>query len=383
MKPSNVDLGRVEGRFIVGIQDGADVDDEPDFIAAMGTIEFTASVPYLPDPTASPVPVTLLKTTIRGVLDSEGYLCSMNADGTPRTRGLSLVATDDPDLLVQNWTWNVTYRFTAVNGSTPTIQAHGISVPMGVTRDLTTALKVPSSPGYGLPQSEAAVLRAEAAATTAEAAALDVVTRADAGEFDGTDGTSGDVLTMGTVTTVAAGGAATATLSGASPNKVLNLGLPTGLAGNATVRFSTTAGKAIYLTEPGTAVEHLIAGDTGWRNIAADISTASGVAVTLARISRVGYTVNIELLMPSATPIGNISLGSLPAGFRGSTGAAGSRLPGTRGPVNVIVPINSAGSWSIANNSGSGEINIFGTFRTTDPWPTTLPGTAIGTIPNL
>lgn len=173
MLPSNVSTGRVTGRFIVGVQDGPDPDDEPDFIAAVGTIDFTASVPYLPNPTDPAGPVTLLKTTIRGVLDDAGNLCTINPDGTPGVLGLRLVATDDPDLLVQNWTWNVTYRFQPVNGTTPAIPSHGLAVLSGSVVDLTVAVKVPSSPGYGLPQSEAAVLRAEAAAgTVAEAVEL-------------------------------------------------------------------------------------------------------------------------------------------------------------------------------------------------------------------
>lgn len=64
MIPSNESTGRVEGRFIVGVQAGPDVDSELDFTAAQGAIEFLASVPYLPNLTADPVQVTLLKTTI-------------------------------------------------------------------------------------------------------------------------------------------------------------------------------------------------------------------------------------------------------------------------------------------------------------------------------
>ncbi len=45
---------------------------------------------------------------------------------------------------------------------------------------------------------------------------------------DGAPGTPGDTLTMGTVTTGAAGSPAEATLTGVSPNKVLNLTIPRG-----------------------------------------------------------------------------------------------------------------------------------------------------------
>ncbi len=48
----------------------------------------------------------------------------------------------------------------------------------------------------------------------------------------GASGAPGDTLTIGTVTTVAPGGAASATISGTSPNKVLNLGIPRGADGS-------------------------------------------------------------------------------------------------------------------------------------------------------
>lgn len=45
------------------------------------------------------------------------------------------------------------------------------------------------------------------------------------------DPVDGDNLTVGTVTTLASGDAATATITGSSPNKVLNLGIPQGVSG--------------------------------------------------------------------------------------------------------------------------------------------------------
>lgn len=169
--PANVDTGKVEGRFIVGVIDGPDPDDEPDAIPAQGTVSFVASVPYLPDPLASPAPVTILKAPIIGVLDSEGYLCVRNADGTAGARGVRMIATDDPDLSVQGWTWTVTYAFENVNGVAPRIAAHSMALPSGATVDLTSVVKVPSSTGIGVEQAEALAASAQAAATEAAASA--------------------------------------------------------------------------------------------------------------------------------------------------------------------------------------------------------------------
>lgn len=159
MLPSNVDTGLVEGRFIVGVADGADPGDMPDAIAARGAVTFTSSVPYFPNPTASPSPVTILKTSIVCPLDEDGYVCTPSPDDPtlPGARGVRLFATDDPDLSVEGWTWGASYRFEPVNGYALAIPAHSFALPSGTTADLTSAVRVPSTPGYGLPQAEAAL----------------------------------------------------------------------------------------------------------------------------------------------------------------------------------------------------------------------------------
>lgn len=166
--PANVDTGLVRGRFIVGVIDGPDLDDEPDAIPAQGTITFTASVPYLPNPSAS---TTILKAPIVAVLDNEGWLCVRLPDGTAGARGVRLIATDDEDLSVTGWTWNVTYAFENVNGVRPQIAAHSMALPTDATVDLTSVVKVPSSAGIGVEQAEALAASAQAAATEAAAAA--------------------------------------------------------------------------------------------------------------------------------------------------------------------------------------------------------------------
>lgn len=171
--PANIDTGLVAGRFIVGVVDGPDPDDEPDAIPAQGTVTFTASVPYLPDPTSAPSPVTVLKVPISGVLDAEGYLCVPDHTDPSKAgkRGVRLIATDDPDLSVQGWTWTVSYAFQVVNGVRPQIATHSIAVPSGSTVDLTTVMKVPSSAGIGTEQAEALAASATNAALEAAASA--------------------------------------------------------------------------------------------------------------------------------------------------------------------------------------------------------------------
>lgn len=77
--------------------------------------------------------------------------------------------------------------------------------------------------------------------------------------YEGTGtGGGGDTLAIGTVTTVAAGGSATASVTGTSPNKTLNLGIPrgaTGVADTLSIGTVTTiaAGGSATATVTGTS----------------------------------------------------------------------------------------------------------------------------------
>lgn len=182
MKPSNVSTGKVVQRLIVGMQDGPDPDAEPDFIAAKGVAIFTPSVAYLPDPTADPDPVTLLmKTRVIGVYDDEGYLCTRLEDGTAGERGVRLVANDNASLLVSEWTWNVAYKLDPVAGDALDLPPHAFFLLSDAIVDLTTVVKVPSSPGIGIEQAVGMLARAEyaalqAAESAAQAAETEAVT---------------------------------------------------------------------------------------------------------------------------------------------------------------------------------------------------------------
>lgn len=199
MLATNIGTGLVVGQFGVGVADGPDVDREPEVIPLSGSITFTPSIPYLPNVTADPNPITIVTAPIKGVLDEEGYLCTPAADGvTPQYRGIRLFATDDPDGSVKNWTYSVAYRFNVINGATPTMKAHSMSLPEGSEVDLTTIVEVPSSPGVGTPQALALLALAQDAAARS-AVDADVAARvaqsvrddADAGVFKGETGPAG------------------------------------------------------------------------------------------------------------------------------------------------------------------------------------------------
>lgn len=184
--PSNILTGKFVGRFIVGVVDGVDEDDEPDYIPATGTITFTPTPAYMPSPTSSEGALTILQTPSVAILDDEGYLCTPDQSypGSAGKRGIRLIAGNSPHLLVDDWTYAVSYSFGMVNGTMPAIPGHSVMLLSGETVDLTNAVKVPSSPGIGIEQ-------AEALAAQAKAVAQSVRDDADAGAFKGEKGDTG------------------------------------------------------------------------------------------------------------------------------------------------------------------------------------------------
>lgn len=156
--------------------------------------------------------------------------------------------------------------------------------------------------------------------------------------------------------------------------------------GNATARISTTAGKAIYLAQTGSPTEHLVHGDTGWRDISSLL--INGYTGTI-RIRRTQYDVKLQIVSMSAASATSGAFLVAPSGF----GLGNSSIGNVRGfvfdndtPITMRgVNISGAsGSISITQYSAT-DTSLLGSFEwsTNEVWPTALPGTAIGTIPNL
>ena len=200
--PTNVNYGTVVGQFLLAYADSADVDPQPDGVPAKGSIFFRPSPIKLLDGSSSPNPVTILPAVVEATLDSEGYLC-----GYGTTRGIRLVATDDPDLNPQDWTWTVEFRLTAQDDTPVAIPSFNIELPSDTTVDLTTVSPVPDANGtYYLvgPQGPTGAT--------------------------GPQGPSGTIA-VGTVTTGAAGSSASVTNVGTSTAAVFDFTIPQGIQG--------------------------------------------------------------------------------------------------------------------------------------------------------
>ena len=144
-------------------------------------------------------------------------------------------------------------------------------------------------------------------------------------------------------------------------------------------RADNTAGRAVYIWDASNLREQLVYGDSGWRNITSTgdtgVLSAGGV-----HIRRQGYMVTIRILEGTVCTASDGLCAVLPASFK-SDAARRFVVASSSG----VVTARTSGDGS---NFRIGAATTFGeaveiTYTVTSAWPTVLPGTAIGLIPNL
>ena len=113
--PTNAQTGTVIGSFI---------DGEGTVIA--GKCVFTPSAVKLLDPTATPVPLTILPKKVEAVLAS-GAMSKV------------LLSNEDPDLIGGPWNWKVDFVFDGL-----TIPSFNFTLPVDGTVDLSVISPVPA-----------------------------------------------------------------------------------------------------------------------------------------------------------------------------------------------------------------------------------------------
>ncbi|ASR84121.1 hypothetical protein SEA_WHEELBITE_28 [Arthrobacter phage Wheelbite] len=146
-----------------------------------------------------------------------------------------------------------------------------------------------------------------------------------------------------------------------------------------------TTGRTAYLYDWINNRSQIVYGDTGRRNISnmAPAETTFSGGGKLA-IRREGSTVDIYCVgwMPGAAGTVHLLASGLPAGFRPSN----SRVWwGAQNGQPVLCTMSFDGSTIaiISNAATTHPIGFSFSYSTTDVWPTTLPGTADGAIPNI
>jgi hypothetical protein len=267
--PSNVSYGTVTGRFILAYSDSADSGLEPDAKPAVGSVFFTASPIFLKNPSASPDPVTILPATVEVLLDADGYLRSFEGEAG---LGVRLVATDDPDNNPVNWTWRVDFRLTDQDGAPVAVPSFSFSLPSDSEVDLSELSPVPSADGTFY--------------------------------IVGPTGPA-NVLTVGTVTTGNPDSDAEVTITGTSPEQIINFAIP----GAADVQIGT-----VTTGTPATPASVTDVGSGG--NVVLDFVIPKGEAGELGDLSAtspvtyISNTIGFDWDATELDDIGNVSVTS-------------------------------------------------------------------------
>lgn len=139
--PSNVDFITVVWQAIAGQADSpVDPDRDPDALPLQGlTVRFTTSLnpPLVANAGATPNPITHVISTVEATTDEDGVL--VGPDGEP---GVRLIDPRSPALDPHDWSWHVTVSGPDWPGTTSFS-----FIPTSSIVDLTTEVRVPSSPG--------------------------------------------------------------------------------------------------------------------------------------------------------------------------------------------------------------------------------------------
>ena len=315
--PTDLGYATIVGRFGFMDADGPDEDREPDITpATSGTVLITPSVDAVKYD-GELGPMLLIKRRVEGVIDADGYLATKNADGTPGPRGIVVPATD-ADVQPTGFTYSVRISL----ASSGTVASYNIEAPTDAVVDLAKATPVASSGGTATVVDYTSAERAEAASIIAVQARDETLAARDQ--------------------TLAHG-----------------------------ITIDTSVGTRIYVGDV------MIHGETGWRDIGANLLDGWAPAANRVLIMREGNDVTLRLdttRTSDASTFSNIL--DLPTGFN----------PAGRARIAPVFITSSKQGW-FDNISGplrvrdlasslSEEDRITTTIKwiTADPWPSSLPG---------
>lgn len=142
-------------------------------------------------------------------------------------------------------------------------------------------------------------------------------------------------------------------------------------------RFDQTAGRAEYEWDEQNNRDQLTYGDTGTRDITASFSQITSGAV---QISRSAYSVTLifsDVVFGSLS--GTVEIAQPPVGFTPPINSNFALMTSTT-MIRAFVASALIRIYGVVSGSSySGTI----TYRTNTAWPITLPGNAVGSIPNL
>lgn len=159
-------------------------------------------------------------------------------------------------------------------------------------------------------------------------------------------------------------------------------------------RIDRTAGLAVYTYDEVAGRDQLVHGDTGWRNLSSDVTwddtRSDSTRSRTLHVRRVGYLVHLLATYSLAAPTASYGFvvgTALPSGF--APGISGEPVrqfhSGGGVPTGGLLQVQTDGRLAGAYLSGwstSGAYTVSASFLTTQSWPTSLPGVAVGSVPN-
>jgi len=141
-----------------------------------------------------------------------------------------------------------------------------------------------------------------------------------------------------------------------------------------------SVGRRLFQWDANNARWQMTYGDTGLRDTAVTVANAWAIYGGYNHIRRVGNVVSLNLWLDSASASAD-TVGTIPAGFRPdrSTGQ-GIQAPGY---LTRLLQVGSGGNLDVdrAGTTPGATWFVQSTWTTSDAWPTSLPGTAVGSIP--
>lgn len=143
------------------------------------------------------------------------------------------------------------------------------------------------------------------------------------------------------------------------------------------VTVDQSAGRVVKVWDYLNNREQMIYGDTGLRKLTPNaLFTDAGQEVTVSREGSIVSVTGWRLAAPSL-PTGETVVVNLPVGFRPHNL---SRFAGNTFRDKFMAV---SGNGDVTITDPSAPVDHFNvTFRTVDPWPTSLPGSAVGVIPH-
>lgn len=126
-------------------------------------------------------------------------------------------------------------------------------------------------------------------------------------------------------------------------------------------------------------------GDTGFRELSAALS--NGWTVTSLLIRRVNSTVHMHIYNLKATSATNATFYTLPSGFKLTLGSNGMYIPASKTLASTTsdgligVTSTSGAMFSQGSYAGFTASQMLASWSTSDSWPSSLPGSASGSVP--